>query len=77
MKSDDFYMKGLGDNTIKGRIDSSFIDGGVNHQESSTQLQTKYQCIMKCEGSKTYHKPGFCPDCSVKLISVVRNKHQF
>ena len=28
----------------------------------------KYQCSMKCEGSKTYDKPGKCPVCGMKLV---------
>lgn len=30
----------------------------------------RYQCPMKCEGSKTYDKPGKCPKCGMKLIPV-------
>ncbi|WKD86584.1 SCO1 protein [Polaribacter huanghezhanensis] len=26
-----------------------------------------YQCPMKCEGEKTYHKEGKCPVCNMKL----------
>jgi uncharacterized protein with PIN domain len=26
-----------------------------------------YSCPMKCEGSKTYNKPGKCPKCNMKL----------
>ena len=26
-----------------------------------------YSCPMKCEGSKTYDKPGKCPKCNMKL----------
>lgn len=27
----------------------------------------KYQCPMKCEGDKTYDKPGQCPVCNMDL----------
>ena len=27
----------------------------------------KYQCPMKCEGEKTYDKPGQCPVCNMDL----------
>ncbi len=57
-------------------MDLSFGDSGEGHHESSSQHETKYQYILKCEGSKTYHKPGFCPDCNVKLVLVGDNKHQ-
>lgn len=26
-----------------------------------------YQCPMKCEGEKTYDKPGSCPVCQMDL----------
>jgi hypothetical protein len=26
-----------------------------------------FQCPMKCEGEKTYNKPGKCPKCSMDL----------
>ena len=28
---------------------------------------TVYQCPMKCEGDKTYYKPGYCPVCNMYL----------
>jgi predicted small lipoprotein YifL len=30
-------------------------------------LAIVYQCPMKCEGEKTYDKPGKCPKCSMDL----------
>lgn len=30
----------------------------------------RYACPMKCEGDKTYDKPGNCPICQMKLVSV-------
>jgi len=29
-----------------------------------------YQCPMKCEGDKTYDKPGQCPTCEMDLAEV-------
>ncbi len=29
-----------------------------------------YQCPMKCEGDKTYDKPGKCPKCGMELKKV-------
>ena len=29
-----------------------------------------YQCPMKCEGDKTYDKPGQCPTCKMDLAEV-------
>jgi len=31
---------------------------------------TRYQCPMKCEGEKTYEKPGDCPVCNMHLAPV-------
>jgi len=30
----------------------------------------KYQCPMKCEGEKTYDKPGKCPVCQMDMKEV-------
>ena len=35
--------------------------------ESAT---AQYQCPMKCEGEKTYDKPGQCPKCNMDLQKV-------
>ncbi|MBL7800707.1 MAG: hypothetical protein JNL95_08265 [Chitinophagales bacterium] len=32
-----------------------------------------YQCPMKCEGEKTYDKPGSCPVCNMDLEKVEGN----
>lgn len=29
-----------------------------------------YQCPMKCEGEKTYHKNGKCPVCNMQMKAV-------
>jgi Cu+-exporting ATPase len=34
------------------------------------QQGTRYQCPMKCEGEKTYEKPGTCPVCNMHLAPV-------
>ncbi len=36
---------------------------------STEQVAAKkaYQCPMKCEGNKTYDKPGKCPVCKMDL----------
>lgn len=47
-------------------------------KENTTTEQTasaKYQCPMKCEGEKTYDKPGQCPVCNMDL-QVVEEKHE-
>lgn len=37
---------------------------------SFSQQKTVYQCPMKCEGVKTYDKPGRCPVCGMNLAEV-------
>lgn len=34
-----------------------------------------YQCPMKCEGEKTYDKPGKCPKCGMELQEVKLGQH--
>ena len=36
-------------------------------KESGDMAMAKYQCPMKCEGEKTYDKPGQCPTCKMDL----------
>lgn len=78
MKTDDFYyyLTGQEGNTVRDQMDIGYNSGGHNQHENEIQLEITYQCRLKCEGSKTYHKPGYCPDCNMKLASVGRNyKH--
>jgi len=35
-----------------------------------SKSQGKYYCPMKCEGDKTYDKPGDCPVCNMHLVPV-------
>ncbi len=39
-----------------------------NAHETQTQKRGKYYCPMRCEGDKTYGKPGECPVCGMDLI---------
>ena len=38
--------------------------------------QVAYRCAMKCEGTKTYDKPGKCPKCGMALKPVKMQKMQ-
>ena len=41
-----------------------------DESEAATEQVTEdatYQCPMKCEGDKTYDKPGNCPVCKMEL----------
>ena len=35
--------------------------------EKKETAKIEYQCPMKCEGEKIYHKEGSCPVCEMKL----------
>jgi heavy metal translocating P-type ATPase len=39
-----------------------------NNNENITKDKTKYYCPMRCEGDKTYSKPGNCPKCGMNLV---------
>ncbi|MFZ1559716.1 MAG: heavy metal-binding domain-containing protein [Saprospiraceae bacterium] len=41
---------------------------------ASQPVAAVYQCPMKCEGEKTYDKPGKCPKCSMDLKE--KNGHE-
>lgn len=42
----------------------------VHQHVNNSQSETIYQCPMKCEGNKTYDKPGRCPVCGMNLAPV-------
>ncbi len=49
----------------------------LNAQKSKQKIKTKkektamhYQCPMKCEGDKMYHKNGKCPVCGMQMKPV-------
>ncbi len=39
-------------------------------EKKGDAMATAYQCPMKCEGDKTYDKPGKCPKCGMELKKV-------
>ena len=39
-------------------------------QTKSAKTEMHYQCPMKCEGDKTYHKNGKCPVCNMQMKPV-------
>jgi heavy metal translocating P-type ATPase len=41
-----------------------------------TEARIKYSCPMKCEGTKTYDQPGYCPVCKMNLAPVNGNRSQ-
>ena len=42
----------------------------VEETKSDEIAMATYQCPMKCEGDKTYDKPGQCPTCKMDLAEV-------
>ncbi len=48
-------------------------EGGVNHHHPHhhSAKPDKYLCPMRCEGDKSYDKPGDCPKCGMHLIKEV------
>lgn len=40
---------------------------------SSTE-DSVYHCPMKCEGEKTYEKPGKCPVCNMDLKAIPKSE---
>ena len=41
-----------------------------DEHKSGDMAEARYQCPMKCEGDKTYDKPGKCPVCKMDLKKV-------
>jgi Cu2+-exporting ATPase len=77
MKISDFNLNGHEDNTINDRMDSFYADTGNKHPGNTIQVENSYQCKIKCEGHKVYYKPGYCPDCNMKLVSLNKNQNLF
>lgn len=50
------------------QVKSTVADTVVQKQELA------YQCPMKCEGEKTYDKPGDCPKCGMHLSKIDNTK---
>ena len=41
-----------------------------NENKVQSDNAVKYFCPMKCQGSKTYDKPGDCPVCKMHMVPV-------
>ncbi|MBC7885392.1 MAG: hypothetical protein H7X99_07945 [Saprospiraceae bacterium] len=53
---------------------SSSEQMAVDTSGSLKTVAALYQCPMKCEGEKTYDKPGTCPVCKMDLKE--KDKHK-
>lgn len=64
--------------TIDRAADSGNLEGTKVVYKEMTELVAKlrafipkvYKCPMKCEGDKTYSKPGKCPKCGMDLVEL-------
>lgn len=76
MKTFKELVKGFGQRNVMVETVSCCGGGGGGHthhqhdNNSQSNADTIYQCPMKCEGDKTYSKPGDCPVCNMHLASV-------
>jgi transcription initiation factor IIE alpha subunit len=51
----------------------SQVDAQTTKKKGKMKKETAamhYQCPMKCEGEKTYHKNGKCPVCNMQMKPV-------
>lgn len=74
-KTDDLYLNRFECSTESDHLNSCCGSDGNRKQVIGSGYEHKYHCLMKCEGSKTYHQSGYCPDCNMKLVSVDGNNH--
>jgi len=44
--------------------------------DTTQTAEVHYQCSMKCEGDKTYDKPGKCPKCGMEMVAVNEDMHE-
>ena len=58
-----------------GLLTGCCANGNKKTKTEKTVTAEKYQCPMKCEGEKTYSKPGKCPVCGMKLKKVEKTKN--
>jgi len=69
-----FVMTSCGSKTnTQQTVPSSNEQMVVDTSGSSKTVAAQYQCPMKCEGEKTYDKPGKCPKCNMDLKE--KDKH--
>jgi Cu2+-exporting ATPase len=64
---------------LAGGITFTACSSRGNKTKTETKAEVKnqdkketaeYQCPMKCEGDKTYDKPGNCPVCGMHLKKI-------
>lgn len=60
----DNFLNFYGENGKSG-FNNNQTEGSYNNSITSV---IDYQCPMKCEGEKTYDKPGKCPLCNMQMM---------
>ena len=55
---------------VKTEVKKEAKEVNSETQDLKSMAKATYQCPMKCEGDKTYHKPGQCPTCKMDLKKV-------
>lgn len=76
MKTENSLFFGYNPRSFSFKLDSCCGGGNGHHEEGHKHAHggnstgNKFQCPMKCEGTKTYDKPGNCPVCNMKLTAV-------
>ena len=51
-------------------VEQEATEADTTAMDEDAIAEVKYQCPMKCEGDKTYDKPGKCPKCGMDLVAV-------
>ncbi len=60
---------------IAGTVTFSGCKENTKAKTEQVAENAEYQCPMKCEGDKTYDKPGRCPKCGMNLEKTDKNEH--
>ncbi|WP_228851253.1 heavy metal translocating P-type ATPase [Aegicerativicinus sediminis] len=69
------FQNALKENGDRYHISSEPLQTGHKkvkpHHNHSNQGESVYYCPMRCEGDKTYDKPGDCPVCGMDLVAEI------
>ena len=55
-----------------GNVMEEHDHGHEHHDHDKQATGGEYYCPMRCEGDKTYDKPGDCPVCGMHLVKAVK-----
>jgi Cu2+-exporting ATPase len=57
-------------------MENKFVHKHNDRHTQESKNKGQYFCPMKCEGDKTYDKPGDCPVCNMHLVPVGDEDHK-